>query len=47
MWVINTKKDKLIKEVKDIFRTLCERHRWGDFLNFVVGCGCIMVVLVN
>jgi len=33
----NTKKDKFVKEMKDIFRTLCERHRRGDFLNYVVG----------
>jgi len=32
-----TKKDKLVKEVKDIFRTLCERHRRDDLLYYVVG----------
>lgn len=35
----NTKQDKLVKEVKDVFRNLCERHRRDDFLNFIVGRG--------
>ena len=33
----NTMKEKLVREVKDIFRTPCVRHRRDDFLNCIVG----------
>lgn len=33
----NAKKDKLVKEVRDISGTLCKRHQRDDLLNFIVG----------